>query len=132
MKRAALAAACLTLAACQSDAVKHAAPPIKTLASQKQPAQDKLPIIKSEPVAPDPQKALENYRKLLALSPDADTRIEASKRIADLQVQVEDSNGNGSNGAALKDSIKIYQKLLEDPHGRENDRVLYQLARAQQ
>ena len=132
MKRAALAAACLTLAACQSDAVKHAAPPIKTLASQKQPSQDKLPIIQSEPVAPDPQKALENYRKLLQLSPDADTRAEAEKRIADLQVQVEDNNGNASNGAALKDSIGIYQKLLEDPQGKGNDRVLYQLARAQQ
>ena len=132
MKRAALAAACLTLAACQSDAVKHAAPPIRTLASQKQPSQDKLPIIQSEPIAPDPQKALENYRKLLKLSPDADTRAEAEKRIADLQVQVEDNNGNSSNGAALKDSIGIYQKLLEDTQGKGNDRVLYQLARAQQ
>ncbi|MDB5974625.1 MAG: hypothetical protein JWR07_1385 [Nevskia sp.] len=134
MKRAALAAACLTLAACQSDAVKHAAPPIKTLASQKQPAQDKLPIIQSEPVAADPQKALENYHKLLKLNPDPDTRAEAMKRIADLQVQVADSNGNAgpAAGVALKDSIGIYQELLEDPHGKENDRVLYQLARAQQ
>ncbi|MDE0854569.1 MAG: hypothetical protein OSA97_09120, partial [Nevskia sp.] len=89
MKRTALAAACLTLAACQPAAVKNAAPPIKTLASQKQPSPDKLPIIQSEPIAPDPQKALENYRKLLQLSPDAETRIEAEKRIADLQVQVE-------------------------------------------
>ncbi len=32
----------------------------------------------------------------------------------------------------LKDSIGIYQKLLEDPLGKGNDRVLYQLARAQQ
>ena len=132
MKRAALAAACLTLAACQPAVVKNAAPPIKTLASEKQPSQDKLPIIKSEPIAADPQKALENYRKLLELSPDADTRIEAEKRIADLQVQVEDNNGNNSNGAALKDSISIYQKLLDDPHSKDNDRVLYQLARAQQ
>ena len=132
MKRVALAAACLTLAACQPEVVKNAAPPIRTLANQKQPAQNKLPIIQSEAIAPDPQKALENYRKLLALSPDPETRAEAQKRIADLQVQVEDNNGNASNGAALKDSIGIYQKLLEEPQGKGNDRVLYQLARAQQ
>ncbi len=132
LRRASLAAACLALAACQSDEVKRAAPPISTLAHQKQPAEDKLTVVRSDPVAPDPQKALDNYRKLLALSPDADQRVEAQKRIADLQVQVEDTNGNSSNGAALKDSIGIYQKLLQDPQAKGKDRVLYQLSRAQQ
>ncbi|MDR3416197.1 MAG: tetratricopeptide repeat protein [Nevskia sp.] len=132
MKRAALAAACLALAACQTEAVKHAAPPIKTLENVKQPAPDKLPIIQSEPVAADPEKALENYRKLLELSADPDTRAEAMKRIADLQLQVEDTAGNTSNGAALKDSIRIYKELLQSPNAKDSDRVLYQLARAYQ
>jgi TolA-binding protein len=129
MKHAALAA-CVALAACTPAAVKNAAPPIKTLSSQKQPAPDKLPIVQSEPVAPDPQKALENYRKLLELKADTDTRLEAEKRIADLQVQEEDVGGNASKGAALRGSIDIYNKLLQDPDSRNNDRVLYQLARA--
>jgi TolA-binding protein len=130
MKHAALAVACVALVACTPQAVKNAAPPIKTLQNQKQPSPDKLPIIQSEAVAPDPQKALDNYRKLLELKADTDTRLEAEKRIADLQVQEEDVAGNGSKGAALKGSIDIYQKLLQDPESKSNDRVLYQLARA--
>ncbi len=126
----ALAAACFTLPASPPAGVKPAAPPIKTLQSQKQPSPDKLPIVESEAVAPDPQKALENYRKLLELKADVDTRLEAEKRVADLQVQEEDMAGNTSKGAALRDSINIYQKLLQDPDSKSNDRVLYQLARA--
>ena len=87
MKHAALAAAaCVALAACTPQAVKNSAPPIKTLQNQKQPSPDKLPIIQSEAVAPDPQKALENYRKLLELKADTDTRLEAQKRIADIAI----------------------------------------------
>ena len=135
MKRTAIAAACTTLclglAACAPEAVKNSAPPIRTIASQRQPDAAKLPIVQSEAVAPDPQKALENYRKLLKLSPDPDTRAEAMKRIADLQVQVQDESGTG-DVSLLQDSIGIYQKLLQDPHTKEPDRVQYQLARAYQ
>jgi TolA-binding protein len=120
------------LASCQSEQARKVAPPISTLEKQKQPASDRLAVTTSEPIAPDAQKALDNYRKLLKLSPDPATRLEAEKRIADLQVQVEDNNGNASNGAALQDSIHIYQKLLLDPLNKNNDRVLYQLSRAQQ
>ncbi|MBV8062741.1 MAG: tetratricopeptide repeat protein, partial [Nevskia sp.] len=130
MKHAALIAACFTLAACTPAAVKNAAPPIKTLQNQKEPSPDKLAIVQSEAVAPDPQKALDNYRKLLQMKADVDTRLEAEKRIADLQVQEEDVSGNASKGVALRDSINIYQKLLQDPDSKSNDRVLYQLSRA--
>jgi TolA-binding protein len=133
VKRLALPIACaLAVSGCQTEAVKNAAPPISTIARQSQPTQDKLPIIKSEPVAADPDKALENYRELLKLQPDADVRAEAMRRMADLQVQVEDNAGN-TDGAALKASIDTYKQLLaERPDDRNNDRVLYQLARAQQ
>ena len=133
MKRFALPVACaLAVSGCQTEAVKNAAPPIRTIATQKQPTQDKLPIIKSEPVAADADRALENYREVLKLQPDADVRAESMRRLADLQVQVEDSSGN-TDGKALNDSIATYRQLLaERPDDRNNDRVLYQLARAQQ
>jgi len=110
-------------------------PEIRTLSKQKQPDQNKLAIVLSDPVAPDPEKALANYRAILELSPDDATRQEAMRRVADLQVQTDDAAGTGgeSSDKLLADSIKTYQQLLkESPDETRNDRVLYQLARAYQ
>lgn len=118
-----------------SDHEDKPAPPIRNLLKkQKEPDPARLPIIKSERIAPDPDKALENYKKLLAMAPDAETRAEARRRMADLQVQVDDLKGGSEESAAeLKAAIKSYQQLLKDrPQDPKNDRVLYQLARAQQ
>lgn len=120
----------LFLASCATTVDQKATPSIKTLTKQSAPSQDKLPIIRSEPLAPDPDKALANYRELLKLKPDDDTRVEALRRLADLQVQVEDSKGN-ADGKALTGSIETYRQLIaERPGDRNNDRLLYQLARA--
>ncbi|MDP3857416.1 MAG: tetratricopeptide repeat protein [Stagnimonas sp.] len=110
-------------------------PAIRTLGKQKAPDQDKLPIILSDAITPDPEKALENYRKILELAPDEAMRAEAMRRMADLQVQVDDSSGSGGEDSdkLLADSIQLYQQLLaERPDDPDNDRVLYQLARAYQ
>ncbi len=109
-------------------------PEIRTLGNQKQPDQNKLPIILSDPVAPDPEKALENYRALLELAPDDTVRQEAMRRMADLQVQTDDATGgSGSSEKLLADSILTYQQLLQErPNDSRNDRVLYQLSRAYQ
>lgn len=124
------------LAGCATpDVVKHAAPPIgETLGNETQPATDVLPIIKSEPIATDPQQAIENYRAVLKLNPSPSTRAEALRRIADLQVQIQDQKGNPANGDATVDkSIDIYKNLLQEhPNTATNDRLLYQLARAYQ
>ena len=131
-----LMAGIVALAGCAiPDAVKHAAPPIsETLGNQAQPAADVLPIIKSEPIASDPQQAIANYRAVLKLNPSPSTRAEALRRIADLQVQVQDQKGNPSSGDAKVDkSIDIYQNLLQErPDAATNDRLLYQMARAYQ
>lgn len=130
------ASAALLLAACAStpSEVKNAAPSIKD-ALRKQPSVDKkIALTRSEPTAPDPDKAMENYKQLLELNPDEETRAEALRRSADLGVQTDDLKGGGEGSAAtLGKSIKIYEQLLKDrPGDRNNDRVLYQLARAQQ
>ncbi|MGQ0697312.1 MAG: tetratricopeptide repeat protein [Panacagrimonas sp.] len=118
-----------------SENPKKAAPPIRSIINKSgAPENAKIPVIRSEPIAPDPDKALENYRKLLAMAPDDETKAEAQRRLADLQVQVDDLEGGSDQSASkLKQSIKVYQQLLKDrPQDPKNDRVLYQLSRAQQ
>lgn len=122
--------AALFLAGCTTPAEKNASPSIRTITRQSAPAQ--LPVVRSEAIAPDPDKALQNYRELLKLSPDDDTRNEALRRQADLQIQVEDSKGN-ADPALIAKSIETYQQLLaQRPGAADNDRVLYQLARGYQ
>ncbi|TAJ51694.1 MAG: tetratricopeptide repeat protein [Nevskiaceae bacterium] len=109
-------------------------PAIRSLAKQKAPDQNKLPIILSDPLTPDPEKALDNYRKILELAPDEAMRAETMRRMADLQVQVDDATGGtGESEKLLAESIKLYRQLIEErPDDPNNDRVLYQLARAYQ
>lgn len=128
-------ATALALSACSGSPVKGASPTIaKTIGRMDEPSPDVLPIIRSEPVAIDPEKAAENYRKLLELTPDQGTKSEAQRRLADLQVQIEDNRGNTAESQkGLQESIALYNKLLyAEPDSKDNDRIFYQLARAQQ
>lgn len=132
---AAVAQAALALSACTPQVVKESAPPIRAaIGGQKAPSEDVLPIIKSEDVAPDPQKAANNYRELLKLQPDPETRSESTRRLADLQVQMADAGGaTPASEKALRESIGLYNQLLkEQPDDPKNARIYYQLARAQQ
>ncbi|WP_245585122.1 tetratricopeptide repeat protein [Solimonas flava] len=132
---AAVAQAVLALSACTPQVVKDSAPPIRqAIGKQKAPDENVLPVIQSEDVAPDAQKAADNYRKLLELQPDADTRNEATRRLADLQVQMADASGTTQESEKnLRESIKLYNELLyAHPQDPKNDRIYYQLARAQQ
>lgn len=124
--------AALFLAGCSAPAAKNSAPPIRSITRQPAPTQTQLPVVRSEQIAPDPDKALQNYRELLKLSPDDDTRNEALRRQADLQIQVEDAKGN-TDPAVINRSIQTYNQLLSQrPGAPDNDRVLYQLSRGYQ
>lgn len=132
---AAVTQAAMALSACTPTVVKESSPPIReTIGKQKAPAESVLPIIKSEDIAPDPQKAADNYRKLLELAPDTGTKDEATRRLADLQVQMADAAGSSEQSEkSLRESIKLYNQLLAArPNDPNNDRIYYQLARAQQ
>lgn len=122
------------LAACTPQILKDAPPPIEILEDKPAPDQNVLPIIKSEQIAIDPGKAAENYREILKLAPDDNTKHESMRRLADLQVQIEDAKGiDGDSEKALRDSVKLYNDLLYSrPDDKENARVFYQLARAYQ
>ncbi|WP_022977674.1 tetratricopeptide repeat protein [Nevskia ramosa] len=81
---------------------------------------------------PNVGAALAQYDRLLTLPADPATRAEALRRGADLRVQLADVDGL-VNLPVLKKAISQYQTLLaEQPDYPLNDRVLYQLARAQQ
>lgn len=81
---------------------------------------------RAEPI--DESEALENYRRYLELAEDTEERQEALRRVADLQVDVQES---GAATGVQVDSIAYYEELLQRyPDAAANDRVLYQLARA--
>jgi len=112
--------------------IENSSPSIREALDRKQPAPEELTVQQSTQIEANPQLALENYREIMKLQPDNETRAETLRRMADLQIEVEDVEP-GTDDAALKNSIGIYQDLLKsNPDGKANDRVLYQLARAYQ
>lgn len=134
-----LGASCLAvwLVACASDGGDRPAPSIRAVLAEKEDQKKDeatIPVIKSDPIAPDPDKAVANYKRLLAMRPDAQTQAEAQRRLADLQVQTDDLKGGSSESETqLRSAVRTYERLLnERPQDPKNDRVLYQLARAQQ
>lgn len=106
---------------------------IRSLEDRETPPDQDLQVQRSERVAPNPEMALENYRQLLELSGDEDTRAEAQRRMADLQVMIDDVEPGPQSEGRLIEAISLYRKLLRTrPNDPGNDRVYYQLARAQQ
>lgn len=96
-------------------------------------------ILRVEPVPavePNARAAIEQYDRLVALNPDAATAAESLRRAADLRVQLADADsasGQGFHVADVRRAIAGYQRLLADyPQSPDNDRALYQLARAHQ
>jgi tetratricopeptide (TPR) repeat protein len=94
-------------------------------------------------VSPDPpsdvkpQQAIEQYRKFLELqSKNEKMRNEATRRLGDLQVEVDEAArasgvDSGVEGLELKEAIKLYESLLaSNPDYPRNDAVMYQLSRA--
>ena len=107
------------------------APTIKTLLTRQV-------VIDPDPGIPaDEDKAIAAYRNFLAVTPDAKQRAEALRRLGDLSMASADNanavtptpTGTPEYGPAIaqyEDYLKTY------PNAPDNDRVLYQLARAQE
>lgn len=95
-------------------------------------------VIDPDPGVPaDEDKAIAAYRNFLAVTPDAKQRSEALRRLGDLSMASADNanavtptpTGTPDYTAAIaqyRDYLKTY------PNAPDNDRVLYQLARAQE
>jgi len=113
-------------------------PTLKTLANRK------VTVDKEDVVAVNEKKAIEAYRKFLDIAPAAPQRSEAMRRLGDLEMDSADSDslnrtegfahgGTPVGGAApdYKAAVARYQEYLKNyPADPNNDRVLYQMARA--
>lgn len=98
--------------------------------------QRKAVTITDQGLSSSKQDALLQYRNFLATTPASPLRAEALRRVADLQLELGDEEQPAQ--ARTKDeaedyraAIRLYRDLLKDyPAAPDNDRVLYQLARA--
>lgn len=84
-------------------------------------------------------KAMAAYRDFLATDDQTEARPQAMRRLADLNLDAEElpQAGQADDAAAplypeqVNDSIRLYNDVLKQyPERADNDRVLYQLARA--
>jgi TolA-binding protein len=135
----ALAAAC-ALSACSMfhGGTPDNEPTLRTLANRK------VNVDKEDVVAVNEKKAIEAYRKFLDIAPAAPQRSEAMRRLGDLEMDSADTDslnrtegfahgGTPVAGAApdYKAAVARYQEYLKNfPKDPNNDRVLYQMARA--
>lgn len=101
---------------------------------------------RSVPVAPDAgiraseEQAIAAYRKFLDIAANAPQRAEAMRRLGDLEMDLTDrkladgAGGQTTTGAPdYRAAVSRYQDYLKSfPADKGNDRVLYQLARAQE
>ncbi len=106
-------------------------PTLRTLAVRK------VEVDKDQAVKVDEAKAIAAYRKFLDIAPAAPQRSEAMRRIGDLEMDSADAQSvsgaaSAANGAPdYKAAITRYQDYLKTyPKDPNNDRVLYQMARA--
>ena len=122
------------LAACASkrSGTPDDAPTLKSL------AQREVVIAQDRGVEASEQRAIAAYRKFLEVAPRAPQRAEAMRRLGDLEMDGTDSRlarGEGAQSTTgapdYRDAIARYQDFLKGyPKDANNDRVLYQLARA--
>jgi TolA-binding protein len=100
---------------------------------QKQPVK-----IEKQALSPtDPGEVIENYRAILELNPDQRLNSEATRRLADLELErsesklLQSADESVPSDIELSKSIDLYESLLrKDPDYAQRDLVLYQLARA--
>lgn len=104
-------------------------PTLKTLAGRT------VAVEKDAGIAADEQQAIEAYRQFLAAAPQAPQRPMAMRRLGDLEMAAADTKSADSRTANAdpdyRAAVARYQEFLKAyPNDADNDRVLYQLARA--
>ena len=123
--------AALALAGCASKRAQDddKAPTLKTLSGRE------AEVPEDKGIKADVGDAIAAYRKFLESAPKAQQRTEAMRRLGDLEMDAAD-NRMLSGAAAVPDyklAIARYEEFLkEHPKDLGNDRVLYQLSRAQE
>jgi len=124
-----LVAAAVLLTACASQRPRDDnQPTLATLNSVK------VEVAPDKGIQPDEQRAIAAYRAFLEGAKNAPQRPDAMRRLADLEMDLADRKSADSGAAPdYKTAIAQYQEVLKQhPNSPNNDRVLYQLARAQE
>ncbi len=125
-----LAAACLLAACAGPRGTPDNEPTLKTLAGRS------VEVVKDPGARANPTQAIAAYEKFLDIAPKAPQRAEAMRRLGDLEMEAADLRSASAEVPAdpdYKAAIKRYQDFLKTyPNDPTNDRVLYQLARAQE
>lgn len=105
-------------------------PTLKTLAGRT------VNVAKDPGTPVQPAQAIAAYNSFLAIAPHAPQREEAMRRIGDLEMDNADLRGESTQTSSAPDyraAAARYQDVLKTfPNSPGNDRVLYQLARAQE
>ncbi|HET7525299.1 MAG TPA: tetratricopeptide repeat protein [Burkholderiaceae bacterium] len=123
--------AALALGGCASKKAQDddKSPTLKTLSGRQ------VDVAEDKGIKADVADAITAYRKFLETAPKTQERSEAMRRLGDLEMDAAD-NQVLSGATATPDyklAIARYQEFLrEHPKDPGNDRVLYQLARAQE
>lgn len=134
LRSKALVCSVFVLTACASWRGKSGSPDneptLKTLASKK------VSVDKGQNVETSEAQAIKAYKQFLDIAPNAPQRAEALRRIGDLEMDSADKGSADPKVIADPDysvAITRYQEFLRlYPKDPNNDRVLYQLARAQE
>jgi len=125
-----LALACLLTACASKRGTPDNEPTIQSLAHRE------ITVEKDQAIHTNEAQAIEAYRQFLAGAPAAAQRAEALRRIGDLEMDRADSASADPAATGAPDyraAIARYQDYLKAyPADPNNDRVLYQLARAQE
>jgi TolA-binding protein len=97
----------------------------------------RAPKLEDQPLAADEQQAMAAYRRFLATADQTEARPQAMRRLADINLEREANPAAdtvadaGALAQPARDSILLYRQVLETyPDRPDNDKVLYQLARA--
>ncbi len=125
-----LTAACLLAACAGKRGTPDNEPTLKTLAGRS------VVVEKDAGIQATETQAIAAYKKFLDVAPKAPQRAEAMRRIGDLEMDSADNrsaSGEATAGPDYRVAIARYQEFLKTyPKDPANDRVLYQLARAQE
>jgi TolA-binding protein len=114
------------------DGTPDNAPTLKSLAGRQ------VTVDKSVAIASNEEQTIAAYRRFLEIAPKAPQRSEAMRRIGDLEMDIADNRiaagqVTASGAPDYRAAIVRYQEFLKTyPQDPGNDRVLYQLARAQE